>query len=85
MNDEGALGRQTEDVADPDEPSQIMEPDILEFQPLVIPSMAEEGFRVVQAAAGDSVSVFLDAEGSLRACGRFRVSIFDASFSVESH
>ena len=41
---------------------------------MVIPSLVEEGFRVVQAAAGDSINVFLDGEGSLRACGCFRVS-----------
>lgn len=73
MNDEGALGRQTEKVPDPDDSSQILESDILESQPLAIPSLVEEGFRVVQAAAGDSVSVFLDAEGVLRSCGCFRV------------
>lgn len=74
MNDEAALGRVTENVNDPDEPSQLVETDILEFQPMVIPGLAEEGFRAVQAAAGDSVSVFLDGEGSLRACGCFRES-----------
>ena len=46
VNDEAALGRQTLDVTDPDEPSQLVEPEILEFQPTIIRILAEEGFRL---------------------------------------
>jgi regulator of chromosome condensation len=73
VNDDAALGRQTDEVPDPDEPSQVIDPFILEAQPMIVPVLAKTRFRTVQVAAGDSVSVFLNSEGEIYACGRFRV------------
>jgi len=42
--------------------------------PLVIESLEKEGFRAVQVAAGDSVSIAVSDKGKVRAWGSFRVS-----------
>ncbi|KAL5528177.1 hypothetical protein ACEPAF_7313 [Sanghuangporus sanghuang] len=74
VNDHGALGRQTTNVEDPDASGQLIDPEILEYTPMIITKLAEEGFRAVQAAAGDSISVALSDKGAIRAWGCFRAA-----------
>ena len=40
---------------------------------MLVQTLADEGFRAVRIAAGDSVSVALGEDGQLRAWGSFRV------------
>ncbi|GJJ06239.1 hypothetical protein Clacol_000429 [Clathrus columnatus] len=74
INDNAALGRPTVDVPDPENPSEILEAEILETQPMVAQSLADENFRAVAVSAGDSVSVALGLDGDLRSWGSFRSS-----------
>ena len=73
MNDHAALGRQTREVEDPDAPGQLIYPEIVEYTPMLVARLIEEGFRAVQVAAGDSISVALSDKGEIRAWGCFRV------------
>ena len=41
---------------------------------MLVQTLADEAFRAVRIAAGDSVSVALGEDGQLRAWGSFRVS-----------
>ena len=45
MNDGGALGRRTDKVADPANPSQTLDRDVLEATPGVVQALVDEGFR----------------------------------------
>lgn len=45
----------------------------LESYPFVVETLEQEGFRAVQVAAGDSISVAISEKGELRAWGSFRV------------
>lgn len=74
INDNAALGRQTANVPDPNNPGQSIANEELETYPYVIESLKKEGFRAVQVDAGDSISVALSDKGELRAWGSFRVS-----------
>ena len=74
INDNASLGRPTTDVPDPDNPSETLEAELLETQPIVLQSLVDEKFRAVDVSAGDSVSVALGHEGDLRSWGSFRVS-----------
>lgn len=40
---------------------------------MLVEKLREEGFRAVRVAAGDSISVAIDATGDVRAWGSFRV------------
>lgn len=73
INDNASLGRQTAEVADPNSPGQFLDPEVFETVPSVIPTLADEEFRAVKIAAGDSVSVALGAKGEIRVWGSFRV------------
>ena len=66
-------------VEDPDAPSQLMDPEILEYSPYLVTKLAEEGFRAVQVASGDSISIALSDKGDLRAWGCFRVCLLTIS------
>ncbi|WVF67604.1 hypothetical protein IAT40_002362 [Kwoniella sp. CBS 6097] len=72
INDNAALGRKTSDVPDPANPGSVIPNEDLETLPLVVESLEKEGFRAVQVAAGDSVSIALSDKGELRAWGSFR-------------
>ncbi|OCF40717.1 pim1 protein + RNA transporter 2 [Kwoniella heveanensis CBS 569] len=72
INDNAALGRKTTDVPDPANPSAMIPNEDLETYPFVVESLEKEGFRAVQVAAGDSVSIALSDKGELRAWGSFR-------------
>lgn len=74
INDNAALGRQTVNVADPSNPDEKIPNEELEAYPYVVQSLVDEGFRAVQVAAGDSVSVAVSDKGLVRAWGSFRVS-----------
>lgn len=74
INDNAALGRITTDVPDPKNPGQMIPNEDLESYPYVVETLEQEGFRVVQVAAGDSISVAISEKGELRAWGSFRVS-----------
>ncbi|KLO20338.1 RCC1/BLIP-II protein [Schizopora paradoxa] len=74
VNDHGALGRQTSDVVDAENPDEVVDTELLESQPMVVQGLLDEDFRAVQVAAGDSISVAVSADGRLRAWGSFRAS-----------
>ncbi|WVQ83752.1 hypothetical protein IAT38_005896 [Cryptococcus sp. DSM 104549] len=72
INDNAALGRKTTDIPDPANPGSIIPNENLETVPMVVESLEKEGFRAVQVAAGDSISVAISDKGELRAWGSFR-------------
>ncbi|KAL0247475.1 hypothetical protein I308_103540 [Cryptococcus tetragattii IND107] len=72
INDNAALGRITTDVSDPKNPGQMIPNEDLESYPFVVETLEQEGFRAVQVAAGDSISVAISEKGELRAWGSFR-------------
>jgi regulator of chromosome condensation len=61
-------------VPDPNNSGAVISNEDLETYPYVIEALEKEGFRAVQVAAGDSISVAVDANGDIRAWGSFRVS-----------
>jgi regulator of chromosome condensation len=67
------LGRVTNDVDDPSNPGSKIPNEDLETYPYVVEALEKQGFRAVQVAAGDSVSVAISDKGELRAWGSFRV------------
>lgn len=75
INDNASLGRVTSDVPDPSNPSSVIPNEDLESYPYVIEDLEKEGFRAVQVAAGDSISVAVNDKGEIRAWGSFRVSL----------
>lgn len=77
INDNAALGRQTVNVEDPNNAGEKIPNEDLEAYPYVVESLVREGFRAVQVAAGDSVSVAVSDKGQVRAWGSFRVSALD--------
>lgn len=72
-----ALGRKTRetDIRSMGSP----ESQHLEYSPALVPGL--EGFRAVQAAAGDGISLVLSTKGELRAWGSLKVE-FIASVDV---
>jgi alpha-tubulin suppressor-like RCC1 family protein len=79
INDNASLGRITSDVPDPNNSGAVIPNEDLETYPYVIEALEKEGFRAVQVAAGDSISVAVDANGDIRAWGSFRVSLSKCS------
>lgn len=73
INDNYALGRKTDKVADPDNPGQYIPIEDLETTPMVLQGLADQGFRAVDIAAGASHSIALGHDGTLRAWGTFSV------------
>ncbi|KZO92598.1 RCC1/BLIP-II protein [Calocera viscosa TUFC12733] len=74
VNDNASLGRPTANVPNPDVPGEFYQTEVLETQPMPVQSLVDQGFRAVTVAAGDSISVALDADGHLRCWGSFRSS-----------
>ncbi|KAL1947946.1 hypothetical protein VTO73DRAFT_13670 [Trametes versicolor] len=74
-NDNGALGRVTVNVPDPNNDAYSIEADEVTkdpvWKPVPIHSLVEEGFRAVKIVAGDSFSAAISDEGQLRAWGAF--------------
>jgi regulator of chromosome condensation len=75
QNDFGSLGRPTAGVLNPDNPDELLEPEVLETQPALVMRLVEQDFRAVDIATGDCVSVALGEDGQLRVWGAFRVSV----------
>lgn len=73
VNDEGALGRVTTNVPNPEEEGTFLDVDELTSVPHPITSLQEEKFRAVKVIAGDSISAAISLEGELRVWGSFRV------------
>lgn len=74
VNDNAALGRQTAKVPNPNGEG-FLSSDDLEMTPAIITKLAEEGFRAVRVAGGDSVSVAISDAGQMKVWGSFRVSV----------
>ncbi|KAJ8483049.1 hypothetical protein ONZ51_g4956 [Trametes cubensis] len=74
-NDNGALGRVTVNIPDPNNDAYSIEVDEKTkdpvWKPVPIHSLIEEGFRAVKIVAGDSFSAAISNEGELRAWGAF--------------
>ncbi|KAI0780458.1 regulator of chromosome condensation 1/beta-lactamase-inhibitor protein II [Trametes elegans] len=74
-NDNGALGRVTVNVPDPNNDAFSIEVDEKTkdpvWKPVPIHSLIEEEFRAVKIIAGDSFSAAISDEGELRAWGAF--------------
>jgi alpha-tubulin suppressor-like RCC1 family protein len=86
VNDEGCLGRLTENVPNPSNPKEFLDSDELSVTPYPIQSLLDENFRAVKVAAGDSISAAISSEGDLRIWGSFRVGfIFITSFHCSSN
>ncbi|KAF5380523.1 hypothetical protein D9615_004510 [Tricholomella constricta] len=73
-NDNAALGRQTTDVPDSQNPGSFVDETDLASYPHPLQSLVDEGFRAVRIAAGDSISGAISTEGELRVWGSFRVN-----------
>ena len=58
-------------MPDPDNPQESLEAEVLETQPMVVQTLVDENFCMVDVSAGDSVSVALGHKGDLRAWGSF--------------
>lgn len=78
VNDNAALGRVTKTIVDPNNSMRTLEVDertaLPNSVPVPIQSLADEGFRAVKVAAGDSISLAISDQGELRLWGTFRVS-----------
>lgn len=73
VNDGGALGRLTDKVPISDsDPETFADRDTLESTPGLVQGL--EGFRVVRAAGGDSISLAISDKGNVKYWGSFRVS-----------
>ena len=66
INDNGVLGRVTENVEGQDS-------DELESQPMLVEGL--EDFKAVRIAAGDGVSMAISDKGEVRSWGCFRVRL----------
>ena len=71
INNNVALGHPTNHVLDMDNPQEIPKAKVLKTQPMVIQTLVDENFHMVDISAGDSVSVALGHEGDLQAWGSF--------------
>ncbi|KAI0796863.1 regulator of chromosome condensation 1/beta-lactamase-inhibitor protein II [Abortiporus biennis] len=72
VNDDAALGRVTNEVPNPEKPDEFLDIDTLTAQPYPLQSLADEGFRAVRIAAGDTISAAISDKGELRVWGSFR-------------
>ncbi|EIN10547.1 RCC1/BLIP-II [Punctularia strigosozonata HHB-11173 SS5] len=83
VNDEGALGRVTVGVPNPDKEGEFLDVDELTAVPHPVQSLVDEDFRAVRVAAGDSVSAAISSTGELRVWGSFRGNQGALGFSNE--
>ncbi|KAJ2931716.1 hypothetical protein H1R20_g5505, partial [Candolleomyces eurysporus] len=74
VNDEAALGRETVNIPDPENPGQFLDVDDLTSYPHPLQSLVDENFRTVQTVAGDSISAAVSSDGELRVWGSFRAN-----------
>ena len=73
VNDEGALGREVNNVPNPDKPGENFEREELESVPMLVAALEEQKFRPVIVSAGDSLTIAIDADGHAKGWGIFRV------------
>jgi regulator of chromosome condensation len=65
-NDNGALGRVTTGLPNPENPGQILDGSDVQSLFGIVDSLAEEGFRAVKITAGNSLSAAVSADGDVR-------------------
>jgi hypothetical protein len=82
VNDEGALGRVTTNVPNPEKEGEFLDVDELTAVPHPVQTLLDEKFRAVKVAAGDNISAAISDAGELRVWGSFRVSVFSRQLSV---
>ncbi|KDQ64404.1 hypothetical protein JAAARDRAFT_145054 [Jaapia argillacea MUCL 33604] len=82
VNDEGALGRLTQN--NPDKPDEVVDLDQLTSTPYPLQSLIDENFRAVKIAAGDNVCAAISSNGELRVWGSFRDNNGSLGFSSAS-
>ncbi|KAG7096713.1 hypothetical protein E1B28_004127 [Marasmius oreades] len=82
LNDDAALGRITHQVTDPEKPGSFLDVDQLTTVPHPLQSLADEKFRTVQVATGDSICAAVSDQGDLRVWGSFRVNEGSLGFST---
>jgi regulator of chromosome condensation len=83
VNDDSALGRQTEGVVDAD--GKPMDMEELAATPHIIDALREQNFRAVAVQAGDCIGVALSDQGELRIWGTFRVGFSILTLWSASH
>ncbi|KLO19781.1 RCC1/BLIP-II protein [Schizopora paradoxa] len=81
VNDEGALGRPTTNVPDPEKEGEFLDTDNLTAVPHPLQSLVDEKFKAAAIAAGDSISAAISVEGELRVWGSFRAAEGALGFS----
>jgi len=81
VNDEGALGRPTSNVPDPENDGEFIDTDYLTAVPHPLQTLVDENFKVATVAAGDSISAAISVEGELRVWGSFRAAEGALGFS----
>ncbi|KAH8804065.1 regulator of chromosome condensation 1/beta-lactamase-inhibitor protein II [Flagelloscypha sp. PMI_526] len=81
VNDDAALGRQTESVPDPNKPNQFLDEDELTTIPHALSSLSDDHFRAVCVHSGDSICAAVSNTGALRVWGSFRTFDGQVSFS----
>ncbi|KZT24604.1 RCC1/BLIP-II protein [Neolentinus lepideus HHB14362 ss-1] len=84
VNDEGALGRVTTDVPNPENPEETLDVDQLTATPYSLQTLIDEKFRAVKIAAGDNICAAISTEGELRVWGSFRDNQGSLGFSSDS-
>lgn len=83
MNDEGALGRLTVNVPNPDKEGEFLDVDELTAVPHPVQALLDENFRAVKIVAGDNISAAISDTGELRVWGSFRVGHFILQFNID--
>lgn len=73
VNDEGALGRVTSQVPNPEKEGEFLDVDELTAVPQPVKTLEDENFRAVKIIAGDNISAAISDAGELRVWGSFRV------------
>ncbi|THV08325.1 RCC1/BLIP-II [Dendrothele bispora CBS 962.96] len=83
LNDDAALGRDTQNIPDPNNPGSFLDIDELTSIPHPLESLLDENFRAVQVATGDSICAAVNDQGELRVWGSFRVNEGSLGFSSD--
>ena len=74
VNDEGALGREVNNVPNPEKLGENFEREDLESVPMPVVELERQKFRPVIASVGDSLTIAVGADGHAKGWGIFRVS-----------
>lgn len=68
------MGREVNNVPNPDEPEKTLDREELESYPMVVEALEETKFRPVFVSVGDSLTIAVDETGHAKGWGIFRVS-----------